>query len=41
MGKAMNELDYLDLCEYILEKGIETTDRTGVGTLRFAYYDND
>ena len=29
----MNELDYLDLCEYILEKGIETTDRTGVGTL--------
>jgi len=33
MGKAMNELDYLDLCEYILEKGIETTDRTGVGTL--------
>lgn len=29
----MMELDYLDLCEYILEKGIETTDRTGVGTL--------
>lgn len=33
MGKTMMELDYLDLCEYILEKGIETTDRTGVGTL--------
>ena len=33
MGKAMNELDYLDLCEYILEKGIATDDRTGVGTL--------
>ena len=29
----MNELDYLDLCEYILEKGIATDDRTGVGTL--------
>jgi thymidylate synthase len=33
MGKAMMELDYLDLCEYILEKGIATDDRTGVGTL--------
>ena len=33
MGKTMNELDYLDLCEYILEKGIATDDRTGVGTL--------
>ena len=29
----MMELDYLDLCEYILEKGIATDDRTGVGTL--------
>jgi thymidylate synthase len=27
------ELEYLELCERILEKGILTTDRTGVGTL--------
>jgi thymidylate synthase len=29
----MQELNYLDLCERILDNGISTTDRTGVGTL--------
>ena len=33
MGKTMSELNYLELCKRILEKGIATTDRTGVGTL--------
>ena len=33
MGKTMQELNYLELCERILEKGIATDDRTGVGTL--------
>ena len=32
MGK-MQELNYLELCERILDNGIDTTDRTGVGTL--------
>jgi thymidylate synthase len=33
MGKTMQELNYLELCERILDNGIATTDRTGVGTL--------
>jgi len=33
MDKAMTELNYLELCERILETGILSEDRTGVGTL--------
>jgi thymidylate synthase len=33
MGKTMTETNYLELCKKILETGIATTDRTGVGTL--------
>ena len=34
MGKIMREeLEYLELCERIMEQGIATTDRTGVGTI--------
>ena len=33
MGKTMTELNYLELCERILETGTLSEDRTGVGTL--------
>jgi len=33
MDKIMTEYNYLELCKKILATGIDTTDRTGVGTL--------